>query len=51
MFDKKQKEIKSPDLNSMKRVVIDQRTTLYIGKDDDPEKAKQRYHDRGKKPE
>lgn len=50
MLDKKQNAVKSPDLNSMQKVVIDPRTTLYIGKDEDPEKAKQRYHDRGKKP-
>ena len=50
MYDKKQNSFKSPELTKMQAVVIDHRTTIYIGKDEDPEKAKKRYLDRNKKP-
>ena len=46
MSDKKQKEIVSPDLNKMIRVVINPRTTIYVEKGQDPEEARQRYLDR-----
>ena len=51
MYDKKQNTFKSPELNKMQAVVIDHRTTLYIGKEEDPEQARQRYLNRNKKPE
>lgn len=43
MFDKKQEVIKSPDLRKMQEVVIDLRTRIYIGVDEDPKKARERY--------
>ena len=43
MFDKKQNNVKSPDLNKMQEVVIDVRTKIYIALDADPEEARTRY--------
>lgn len=49
MFDKKQKTYESPDLAKLQVVVIDSRTKLYIGLDDDPEEARKRYLSRNEK--
>jgi hypothetical protein len=43
MYEKKPSVYKSPDLNTLKAVVIDHRTTIYIAQDLDPEEAKTRY--------
>jgi hypothetical protein len=43
MFEKKAVVFKSPDLATMKAVVIDHRTTIYIAPGADPEEAKFRY--------
>lgn len=51
MYDKKKDSFKSPELNNLQAVVIDRRTTIYIEKDEDPQKAIERYHSRNKKPE
>lgn len=53
MQDKKGNVIKSPDLNKMKAMVIDSRTTIYINADANEEEARNRYLARkneGKKP-
>jgi len=46
MQDRKGNVIKSPDLNKMKAVIIDNRTTIYINADADAEEAKNRYMER-----
>jgi hypothetical protein len=33
----------SPDLKSLQEVVIDRKTSIYIGIDEDPHKARERY--------
>jgi hypothetical protein len=43
MYEKKPSVYKSPDLNTLKAVIIDHRTTIYIAQDLDPEEAKVRY--------
>jgi hypothetical protein len=43
MYEKKQNNIKSPDLKMMQAVVIDVRTKIYIALDADPEEARNRY--------
>jgi hypothetical protein len=43
MIEKKPPVFKSPDLKDMQEVVIDYRTKIYIGMDEDPKKAKIRY--------
>lgn len=43
MYDKKPVVYKSPDLSKMKEVVIDHRTKIYIGLNDDIEEARSRY--------
>jgi hypothetical protein len=43
MFEKKQLDFKSPDLNKLQAVVIDHRTKIYIALDADPEEARNRY--------
>lgn len=46
MYDKKQNEIKSVDLNKLQEVIIDGRTRIYIAIDADPKEAKERYLER-----
>jgi hypothetical protein len=43
MYEKKQHNVKSPDIKAMKAVVIDSRTRIYIPLDADPEEARNRY--------
>jgi hypothetical protein len=43
MIEKKPNIFKSPDLKQMQEVVIDLRTRIYIGMDEDPKKARVRY--------
>jgi hypothetical protein len=43
MFEKKQTNFKTPDLNKLQEVVIDARTRIYIALDADPTEAKNRY--------
>jgi len=43
MFDKKQTNFKTPDLNKLQEVVIDVRTKIYIAIGADPEEARTRY--------
>jgi hypothetical protein len=43
MFEKKQTNFKTPDLNKLQEVVIDVRTRIYIALDADPNEAKSRY--------
>jgi hypothetical protein len=43
MHEKKQKNIKSPDLSQLQEVIIDFRTKIYIALDADPEAARNRY--------
>ena len=43
MYEKKQMNVKSPDLSKMQAVVIDFRTIIYIAQGADPEEAKNRY--------
>jgi hypothetical protein len=52
MYEKKQAVFVSPDLAQLQVVVIDHRTKIYIGRDEDPEEAKERYLSRvgAKKP-
>lgn len=38
----------SPDLKKLQAVIIDGRTTIYIGKDEDPIDAKRLYAERRK---
>jgi hypothetical protein len=46
MRRKKPEIIKSPDLNKLQEVFIDQRTKIYIASDADPKKARERYLER-----
>ena len=46
MSVKKQVVIESPNLNKMKQVIIDRKTRIYIGKDEDEEVARKRYFER-----
>lgn len=48
MFDKTQNKFKSPNLKEMQAVVIDERTIIYIKKDEDAAKARSRYLERRK---
>ena len=43
MYEKKQSQIKSPDLKTLQAVVIDPRTKIYIALDADPVEARNRY--------
>jgi hypothetical protein len=43
---KKQTVIKSPDIQKLQEVKIDERTKLYIALDADPEEARSRYFNR-----
>ena len=43
MYEKKQVNFQSPDLNKLQRVKIDHKTIIFIALDADPEKAKKRY--------
>ena len=43
MFDKKQNNFKSPDLHKMQEVIINARTRIYVGTEENPEEAKERY--------
>lgn len=43
MQEKRVPTFKSPDLNELKAVIIDSKTTIFIDKDQDPEEAKNRY--------
>lgn len=47
MSEKKVNILKSPDLSSLKEVIIDKRTKIYIAPDADIEEAKIRYLYRG----
>ena len=46
MREKKSIILKSPDLNKMQAVYIDQRTKIYIALNADPAKARNRYLER-----
>lgn len=46
MYEKKQMNFKSPDLEKMQEVVINARTRIYIANDADPKEAKERYFSR-----
>ncbi len=46
MFEKKQNSFKSPNLNNLQEVVIDIRTRIYIAVGEDPDKARERYHEK-----
>jgi hypothetical protein len=46
MLDKKQNNIKSPDLSKLKEVIIDHRTKIYVSPDMDVEKARENYLNR-----
>jgi hypothetical protein len=46
MFEKKQQEIKTPDLTKMQMVIIDVKTRIYIPVGADPEEARSRYFSR-----
>jgi hypothetical protein len=43
MYEKKQINYKSPDLNQLQEVIIDFRTRIYIALGADPVEAKNRY--------
>jgi hypothetical protein len=43
MIEKKQNNIKSPDLTKLQEVVIDYRTRIYIAHNANPEEARSRY--------
>ncbi len=43
MAEKKQTIVVSPDVTKMQEVRIDNRTKIYIGIDEDPKQAKERY--------
>jgi hypothetical protein len=43
MYEKKQNNFKSPDLNKLQVVVIDLKTKIYIELGADPEEARKRY--------
>ena len=43
MFEKKQINLKSPDLSKLQEVVIDLRTKIYIAVGADSEEARSRY--------
>jgi hypothetical protein len=43
VIEKRTTASKSPDLRTLQEVVIDFRTKIYIGLDEDPKKAKIRY--------
>ena len=40
---KKQPAYKTPNLSKMQEVIIDARTRIYVGLDEDPEVARSRY--------
>jgi hypothetical protein len=46
MHDRKINNFESPDLNTLKAVVINSKTTIFIDKDKDPEEAIRRYEER-----
>jgi hypothetical protein len=52
MFEKKQQDFKTPDLNKLQEVIIDMKTRIYIPVGADPKEAKNRYFSRigNKKP-
>lgn len=43
MFEKKNNNYKSPNLNDLQEVKIDGRTRIYVSTDEDPKKARERY--------
>ena len=43
MYEKRPAVHKSPDLSTLKAVIIDHRTTIYVAPGTDPEEARQRY--------
>jgi len=43
MSEKKGNNYESPNLNKLQAVIIDNKTTIYIAQDVDPEDAKKRY--------
>lgn len=43
MLEKKQSTFNSTDLNKMQEVVIDFRTKIYIGLNENPELAREKY--------
>lgn len=43
MSEKKGVNYESPNISKMQAVVIDNKTTIYIALDSDPEEAKKRY--------
>jgi hypothetical protein len=43
MYEKRPAVHKSPDLSTLKAVIIDHRTTIFVAPDMDPEEARQRY--------
>lgn len=43
MYDKKNANFKSPDLEKLQAVAIDLKTTIYIAIGADPVKARERY--------
>jgi hypothetical protein len=46
MYEKKQVNFKSPDLEKLQEVVINARTRIYIAIGADPKEAKERYFSR-----
>lgn len=46
MYEKKQVNFKSPNMNNLQEVIIDNRTRIYIQAGTDPEMARKRYLDR-----
>lgn len=46
MYEKKQVVHESPNLDKMKQVIINHKTRIYIGIDEDPEEAKKRYFEK-----
>jgi len=46
MYEKRPSIIKPPDLSKMQVVVIDAKTKIFIGCDEDPIEAKSRYFSR-----
>jgi len=43
MSEKKGNNFESPNVNKLQAVIIDNKTTIYIALDADPEEAKKRY--------
>lgn len=43
MSEKKQNSFDSPDVKKLQAIQIDEKTTIFVAKDADPEEAKKRY--------